>query len=356
MEDARLTNRKKQILRAIVDAHITYGEPVGSKYLSQQTSLTCSSATIRNEMADLEQMGYLIQPHTSAGRVPSEQAYRYYVDALVEQYSTTKDEIREINEKLRYKLGEMDALLEEVSRLAASFTDYTGVAFKSGAGNARISRFDSVYLSQKEFLLVMVFGENNVKAKPVRLSFSITEAELRRFTEAINMYLVNQTAESISVSVIMKLEGLMGSVGGMVHPAVKVIYETMSEMDTADIRIDGVNKLLQYPEYSDVDKLRGLLGMFEEKEKLLDVLEEKTSATDKDMHIYIGKESDSDAMSNTTMIFKNVNVGGKKFSLGVIGPRRMNYTKVISMINSLAVGIDRIFNEDAPALPPADEE
>lgn len=345
MEDSRLSARKKQILKAIVDAHINHGEPVGSKYLSQEAMISYSPATIRNEMAELEEMGYLVQPHTSAGRIPSELGYRFYVDALVRQYSETRTEIDEINERLRYKLTEMDEILAEASRLAASFTDYTGIAFKSGSGNVRVSKFDSVYLSPKDFLLVMMFAGDTVKAKPIHLSFSISEEDLKRFTEAANMYLVNIVCDDISMPVIVRLEALMGAAGAMVHPAVKVIYETMSELDTADVRLDGINKLLQYPEYSDTKKLGNLLGVLEEKDKLLDVINSHTTDTD-GINVYIGTENDSDAMSNTTLIFKNVNVGGKRVAVGVIGPKRMNYSKVIGMINQLASGIDRIFGDD----------
>lgn len=349
MEDSRLSARKKQILKAIVDAHINHGEPVGSKYLSQEAMISYSPATIRNEMAELEEMGYLVQPHTSAGRIPSELGYRFYVDALVRQYSETRTEIDEINERLRYKLTEMDEILAEASRLAASFTDYTGIAFKSGSGNVRVSKFDSVYLSPKDFLLVMMFAGDTVKAKPIHLSFSISEEDLKRFTEAANMYLVNTVCDDINMPVIVRLEALMGAAGAMVHPAVKVIYETMSELDTADVRLDGINKLLQYPEYSDTKKLGNLLGVLEEKDKLLDVINSHTTDTD-GINVYIGTENDSDAMSNTTLIFKNVNVGGKRVAVGVIGPKRMNYSKVIGMINQLASGIDRIFGDDGHML------
>ena len=349
MEDSRLSARKKQILKAIVDAHINHGEPVGSKYLSTEAMISCSPATIRNEMAELEEMGYLVQPHTSAGRVPSELGYRYYVDALVRQYGETKTEIDEINEKLRYKLTEMDEILSEASRLAASFTDYTGIAFKAGAGNVRISKFDSVYLSPRDFLLVMLFAGDTVKAKPIHLSFSIDEDALKRFTEAANMYLVNTTSDNISMQVVLKLEALMGASGAMVHPAVKVILETMNELDTADVRLDGINRLLQYPEYANTEKLRGLLGMLEEKDKLLDVISAHTTSED-GINVYIGTENDSDVMSSTALIFKSVNVGGKKLAVGVIGPRRMNYSKVIGMINQLASGIDRIFGDDSRLL------
>ena len=352
MEDPRLTPRKMQILRAIVDAHISHGEPVGSKYLSQGTELTCSPATIRNEMAELESMGYLVQPHTSAGRVPSEMGYRLYVDALIRQYSEAKSEIEEINEKLRYKLTEMDQILSEASRLAASFTDYTGIAFKAGVAKVRVNRFNSVFLGPRDFLLVMSFDGDIVKSKTIHLGFSVTEETVSRFTEALNIYLVNLTGDEISMPVITRLEALMGASGAMVHPAVKVIYEAMNELDSADIKLDGITKLLQYPEYSDVSKLRNLLGVLEEKDKLMDVISSHSTGDD-GIHVYIGTENDSDIMSNTTLIFRNVTVGGSQLAVGVIGPKRMNYSKVIGMINQLASGIDRIFSEDrSGGLPP----
>ena len=349
MDDSRLTPRKMQILKAIVDAHIAGGEPVGSKYLSQDDNITCSPATIRNEMAELEEMGYLLQPHTSAGRVPSELAYRYYVDALVHQYSNTRAEIDEINDALRYKLGEMDEILSEVSRLAASFTDYTGIAFKPGVGKVRIVQFKSVLLSARDFLLIMTFEGDIIKTKNIHLPFTIGEDILRRFTEALNIYLVNLPSDSITMPTIMKLEAIMGSVGAIVHPTIKAIYETMNELDTADVKLDGITKLLQYPEYSDISDFRNLMGMLEEKDKFLDVISRETSDAN-DIHVYIGTESESDAMRNTALIFKKVNIGGKELAVGVIGPKRMNYSKVIEMLNGLASGIDRLFGE--AALPP----
>ena len=346
MDDKRLTPRKMQILKAIVDAHIAGGEPVGSKYLSMDDKISCSPATIRNEMAELEEMGYLVQPHTSAGRVPSELAYRYYVDALVHQYANTRAEIDEINETLRYKLTEMDEILEEVSRLASSFTDYTGIAFKPGVGKVRIVQFKSVLLSARDFLLVMTFEGDIVKTKTVHLSFNISEDVLRRFTEALNMYLINLPSDSITMPSIMRLEAIMGSAGGMVHPTVKAIYETMNELDTADVRLEGITKLLQYPEYSDISDFRNLMEMLEEKERFLDVISRET-ADESDINVYIGTENESDAMRNTALIFKKVNIGGKQFAVGVIGPKRMNYSKVIEMLNGLASGIDRIFSDAA---------
>ena len=244
----------------------------------------------------------------------------------------------------------MDEILSEVSRLAASFTDYTGIAFKSGTGQVRISKFDSVYISPRDFLIVMLFKGDIVKAKPIHLSFSISEDDLRRFTEALNIYLSNTASDGITMPIIVKLESVMGAAGAMVHPTIKVIYETMNELDTADVKLDGVTKLLQYPEYSDVAKFRDLMGVLEEKERLLDVISSKDASED-GINVYIGKDGD-DAMRDTTLIYRNVNVGGKRLAIGVIGPKRMNYSRVIGMINQLALAIDNTFG----ALPNGDDK
>ena len=345
MKKSELTPRKIEILRAIVDAHIAGGEPVGSKYLSGDVRINCSPATIRNEMAELEEMGYLVQPHTSAGRIPSELGYRLYVETLVKKYSDTKVELDEINARLRYKMTEMDEILGEISRLASSFTDYTGIAFKTESRKARVQRFDALRLSPKDFLLAMTFGAEAMKAKKIHLSFSVGDAELRRLVDALNLYMTNLTSDELSMPLIAKIEAIMGPCGAMVDIAVRAIYETMCEMDSAHIKVEGVNKLLKYPEYSDVGRLQGLIEMLEEKDKLLDVISSNASSDD-GINVFIGTENESDAMSNTTLIYKNVTVGGKKFAVGVIGPRRMNYSKVIDMIHRLAGGIDRMFRED----------
>ena len=178
----------------------------------------------------------------------------------------------------------------------------------------------------------------------VRSAVTVKEEELRRFTEALNLYLINLTSDEITMPIIIRIESIMGSVGAMVHQTIKIIYETMSELDTAEIKLEGVTKLLNYPEYSDVSRVRELLGMLEEKDKLLDVISAQSSTED-DLHVYIGDDS-GEIMSDTSMIFKTIHIGGKQLSVGVIGPKRMNYEKVIGMINQLATGLDRMFGDD----------
>ena len=342
--DHRLSDRKKKILQAIIEAHIADGGPVGSKYLSQDKQLSCSSATIRNEMAELEALGFLEQPHTSAGRVPSELGYRFYVDALLERYRMTQNEIEAINRTLNDKLHELDDILSDASRLASNLTNYTSIAVRPRPASVRVDRYESMYVDTRNFVLVMLFAGGAVKTKYVRLPFDSTPEELTLLTRLLNMRMVGLTSEAITISLICSLEREAGSAAPLVSPVLKSIYEAMSELDGGDVRVQGVNRLLEYPEYADVDRMKDMLGMFERKDALLDLI--STDADDDNVHIYIGSENTVDVMNNSTLVYRQIRRGGRVVgAIGVIGPRRMNYSKVIETLNQLADGIDNAIAE-----------
>jgi heat-inducible transcriptional repressor len=181
----------------------------------------------------------------------------------------------------------------------------------------------------------------------------VDEETVARLSGVLNFNLAGHTADEITLPMMMKLEAAMGADSRIVNPIVKSIYDVMNEIDNGELKVSGLGRLLQYPEYSDVSDFRNLLGVLEEKDKLLDVI--SSHSTDDDgIHVYIGTENESDGMKNTTLIFKNINVGGKQLAVGVIGPKRMNYSKVIEMLNGLASGIDRVFGENA--LPPGKDD
>ncbi|MBO4283363.1 MAG: heat-inducible transcription repressor HrcA [Clostridia bacterium] len=344
-EELLLSDRKKKILKAIIDAHIAYGEPVGSKYLAQDAGLNCSSATIRNEMAELEAMGLLEQPHTSAGRVPSELGYRYYVNALLRHYRMTTDEIEQINRTLRQKVSEMDGILAEASRLASRITNYTGFSVKPRAVGRRVEKFEGVFRDPRNFVLVMLLDDGSVKTRNIRLSFSFGEEDTERLIAALNEQIAGASVEEISLPRIRELERRMGSVSAVVHPIVSAIYDTLTEDVGGDLQVEGVNRLLQYPEYSDVGELRSMMDLLETKEPLLDVI--STGRDSRDVNVYIGSENNVKVMSNSTLVFKTVRRDGRVVgAIGIIGPRRMDYAKVISTIDELAAGIDHLLKDD----------
>ena len=355
MTEKPLSERKKQILNAIVTAHIAYGEPVGSKLLADNRDLRCSSATIRNEMAELEAMGYLEQPHTSAGRVPSERGYRYYVDMLRERYEDTNETISHLNLAMQEKLTELDEILSEASRLASSLTNYTGIALKPRTSRTTVEKFEAVYLSERNFILVMVMTGGSVKTKNVHLAFAVEKSDIDKLMILFNRHLSHKTADKLTVSVICDIERDMGiTAAAVVSPLVKTVYEAMNEEDGGEVRVEGVNRLLQYPEYSDVGEFRNMLGMLEEKDRLLDIFDAGADSTD-DMSIYIGKENGVDVMKNSTLIYRTIRKNGEVIgAIGIIGPQRMDYSKVIETIDRLASGVDRMINDKTatPGLPP----
>lgn len=336
-----LSERKKQILKAIVNAHIEGGEPVGSKAILQAAGMNCSSATIRNEMAELEEMGYLEQPHASAGRVPSELGYRFYVDSLIEHYAMTTQEIAQINNLLRVKMGELDQILSAASHLASALTNYTGIAIQPRSGAISISKFEGIFLDPSHFILVAVSSTGTVKSKHIHTEFQLEEESVEKLTRVLNETLVNLTAEKITLPIIMDLETRMGAEGGMVGPVIKVIYDLLNELDSGEIRVSGIDQLLQYPEYSDTQQFRALLGALERKDDILNLV--SASGSEGDISVLIGSESSVKVMNNSALVFKPIVKNGRTLgAIGVLGPRRMDYARVLATLEGLSGNIENL--------------
>ena len=339
-----LSERKKQILKAIVEAHIDGGEPVGSKYILQNTLMSCSSATIRNEMAELEQMGYLVQPHTSAGRVPSELGYRFYVDSLVEQYAKTTHEVVKINQLLKAKMSEIDQILETASRLASSMTNYTGIAIKPKASSVTMAKYEIISIDSKHFAMVMITSSGALKTKKVATETEIPEGSLARLSELMNLLLCGASADMITLPIIMEMESEMGDAAFLVNPAVKCVWEVMSEIDGGELRYSGLNHLLKYPEFSDTQQLGRLLGTLENQDEILDLV---ADAEGDDISVFIGSESPVKVMNNSALVFKPIKKNGRTVGIiGVLGPRRMNYRQVLKTIDEIGGSIAVMFDEE----------
>lgn len=341
MEGHELSDRKKQILKAIVDAHIECGGPVGSKSILQNQQLNCSSATIRNEMAELEELGYLEQPHASSGRVPSELGYRFYVDSLLEHYAMTTGEIAQINKLLRIKMAELDQLLAAASNLASSLTNYTGIAIKPRLGSVSIAKYETIYLEPTHYILVAVASTGAVKTKHIRPEEPVSPAAVAKLAATLNLSLGGLSAEQITLPTIMEMEHRMGTDSGMVSQMVKVIYDLLRELDQGEMKISGINHLLQYPEYSDMGQFQELLGALEKKEDILDLVSQHESRDD--VSVLIGSESRVEVMSNSALVFKPIVKDGTTLgAIGVLGPRRMDYAKVLATLEGLSGNIENI--------------
>lgn len=348
MENGSLSERKKLILRAIVDAHISGGEPVGSKYLTQNKQIAYSSATIRNEMAELEALGYLEQPHTSAGRVPTEAGYRFYVDSLVDRYNFTAAEIQKLENSLRSRRAELDEILSTGMRLASAMTNYTALAVRPGHSTMSVSRFEIMRLDSRNLVLVMVLPDTSVKTRHVRSSFDISEEGVARLVSVLNARLCGLTADMITLPIIMGLEREMGEYDYLVSPVIKGIFEEVSASDHTEIQVEGINRLLSYPEYYDTDRLSELLTLFEHKDSLKKLIPAQPSG-EKGLQVYIGSENSVKIMDSSALVVKTVTEGGRPVgAIGIIGPKRMDYRRVISVLDRLSEGIGEVISSDAP--------
>ena len=342
-----LNERKKAILKAIVDAHIAGGEPVGSKFLTQNQQIGCSSATIRNEMAELEEMGYLEQPHTSAGRIPSELGYRFYVDSLIEEYDLTAKEIGELKSSLTQKQAELDHILNTAMQLASSMTNYTALAVKPKFHGFTVKKFSIVSVDEYDLVLVMVTATGETKTRNMRSDKEVPPEAASKMTDLLNTYLVGVRGSEIKFDIVLEMERRMGEYGFLVSPVVKTIHEALSAEGGGELMVEGVNRLLSYPEYSDTDKLQDMLSMFEKKDDLLDIIsDESESDASDEVRVFIGSENVVKTMDNSTLIFKPIMQDGKTVgAIGIIGPTRMDYSRVIAMINRLTDGISEIMND-----------
>ena len=349
-DGGELNDRKKMILKAIIEAHVKEGEPVGSKYLTQHKQIALSSATIRNEMAELESLGYLEQPHTSAGRVPSEYGYRFYVNSLMQKYRMSQQELLRMNALAKSRLAEIDRLLETATQLAAALTNYTSLAIKPKSGGAVIERFKTVLLGENHFILVMIDGGGNIKTAQIHTEMPVDQGLLDKLEFLLNTRIAGRRVEEITVSLVIDMEKSFAEGEGLIGPVVKQICETLGETDPGDLHMTGVNHLLEYPEYADAHEFKELLSVLEQKRDILKLVSDTPPEND-GPQVIIGSENGVEEMKNSTLVFQNIKVDGKVVGvIGILGPRRMDYSKVISTVEYIVENLSKLLNT-TPRLP-----
>ncbi len=331
-----LNERKKAILRSIVDAYIATGEPVGSKYLTTREEFSVSSATIRNEMSDLESMGYLEQPHTSAGRVPTAKGYRTYVENLMDRYYLALDEVEVLDEVITNKLAEVSTLMEEASHALGEVTNYTSFAFIGGSGS-EADRYETLYIGEHDFLLIMICKDGSVRSRQVRTQERIDESVIETAKNALNRCFCNITPEQVNLSTVIEFESAMGEHKSFSNVLLRVINEMFNSFDSEKVHIDGVTKLLSHPEFFNVAKVQSVLSMIEERKRFSELMKK---AVPGQTSIIFGEESQDIAPPGTGFVFHPISVGGKVVgAIGVIGPKRMDYKKVIASLDYFAEGL-----------------
>ncbi len=340
----RLDDRKWKIFNAIIKTYLETGEPVGSRTISKYADLNLSSATIRNEMADLEEMGLIIQPHTSAGRIPSDQGYRMYVDYLMEQ----KDkEVKEIQNMMIQKQDRMESVLKQVVKVLANNTNYATMISTPQYHRTKLKFIQLSIISETQLLAVIVTEGNIVKNKMLNFEHGLNNEMLLKLNILLNTGLNGLAIEEINLGLITKLKEQAGIHSDVVSRVLDAVAETIQMEDGVEIYTSGATNIFKYPELSDSSKASELISTFEEKKELASLVSESmTQTSDTGIQVYIGNEAPIQNMKDCSVVTATYELGsGIKGTIGIIGPKRMDYEKVVDSLKVLKNQLDNVFED-----------
>lgn len=338
----QLDDRKIKILQAIIRNYLETGEPVGSRTISKFTDLNLSSATIRNEMSDLEEMGYIIQPHTSAGRIPSDKGYRLYVDTMMED---KVQEIEDMRELLVQKADKIELLLKQVAKLLAVNTNYATMVSTPQYKHKKVRFIQLSEVDDNQLLVVVVIDGNLVKNKFLDIKESLDKEIILRLNIVLNTFLQGLDITEINISIIQKMKEQAGKYGELISNILDVIASAISEDDDLEIYTSGATNILKYPELSDTEKATELLYTFEEKKLLTELITDKLDGEEsRGIQVYIGDETPVKSMKDCSVVTATYEIEeGVYGKIGIVGPKRMDYEKVVSTLQTLMVQLDEIF-------------
>ena len=347
-----LTDRKKKVLRSIVDLYIRTAEPVGSKAIAELPDMNYSSATIRNEMAELTNMGYLEQPHTSAGRIPSPAGYRLYVDELMLDYRLSMDETKSINSAIEEKMQRVDRLVEKVAKLVSQATDLPAISVASRQGAATVKRFELIPSGGGNVILVIMLSNEEVVNKLIRLPLSVDDGDLKLLSALLNATLVDQYAEEISSGQMERIMNSAGSAAGLVPVILEFTLDTLRRQSTTNMAVAGRARLLQQPEYHDIQKAQRMLNTLDEDALgNLPAIMQNANGT----KVLVGPENITEELKDTSVVMTKFDIGdGLQGMIGVVGPTRMDYAKVTARLSYFAESLSKLFAKpEQPQLPEA---
>ena len=344
-----LTERKRKILYAIIRNYLETGEPVGSRTISKYTDLNLSSATIRNEMSDLEEMGYIIQPHTSAGRIPSDKGYRLYVNELVEEKTA---QVSTMNSLMIAKTNRMEEILKQVVRLLASLTNYTTMISAPSYRGNKVKFIQLSRLNARQLLNVVVIEGNVVKNHILDLDEEITEEQVLKLNLLLNTRLNGLTLADINLGLISNIKEEAGSHVQVVNDVLDTIADVIrAETDeNMEIYTSGANNIFRYPELADIERASMLINTIEEKSVLADFIkdsEQKEQSGETGIKVYIGEEGPVESMKDCSVVTATYELGdGLQGTIGIIGPKRMDYEKVMNNLKSFKVSLGQLFRDN----------
>ena len=346
-----LTDRKKKVLRSIVDLYIRTAEPVGSKAIAEMPDMNYSSATIRNEMADLTTLGYLEQPHTSAGRIPSAAGYRLYVDELMADYRLSMDETRSINSAIEEKMQRVDKMVERVARLVSQATDLPAISMASRHGQATVKRFDLIMAGAGSFILVVMLSTDEVVNKLIKLPLNVTDNDLKVLSALLNATMVELSIEEFTPGLMERVMRSAGDAASLVPVIVEFVTSTLRRQQDTNVAVAGHVRLLDQPEFRDVEKAQRMLTTLDEGTfSNLPAVMMNSSGT----QVLVGPENISNELKDTSVVMTKFDIGdGMQGMIGVVGPTRMDYAKVTARLSYFAESLSKMFAKPEQAQLPA---
>ena len=333
-----LDERKMKILQAIIRNYLETGEPVGSRTISKYTDLNLSSATIRNEMADLEELGYIVQPHTSAGRIPSDKGYRLYVDHMMEEKEREVEELREL---LLEREDKMDHLLKQVAKVLAQNTNYATMISAPQIHRSKVKFIQLSRVDINQLLAVMI--KNNI----LSVEDALDDETLLKLNILLNTYLNGLSLEEINLSMITAMKQQAGIHSSIVGNVIDAVAEAIKADEDLEIYTSGANNILKYPELADNQKASELINTFEEKQLLNELVVDRLSdENNTGIQIYIGDETPVKTMKDCSVVTATYELEeGMKGTIGIIGPKRMDYDKVVGTLKTLMHQLDELYNK-----------
>ncbi len=340
-----LDERKKKILQAVIRNYLETGEPVGSRTISKYTDLNLSSATIRNEMADLEEMGYILQPHTSAGRIPSDKGYRLYVDTMMEE---KERKVEEMEEMLLKRQDKMETLLKQVAKVLAQNTQYASMISVPQNRGAKLKFIQLSRVDARQLLAVVVTEGNVIKNNIIRVEEELNDETLLKLNILLNTHLTGLTIGEINLAMIAYMKQQAGIHGDIIGEVLDAVATSIHEEEDLEIYTSGTNNIFRYPELADHRKASELINTFEEKQLLTELLQDPGQGSDgTGIQVYIGEESSVQSMRDCSIVTATYELGGgMKGTIGIVGPKRMDYEKVVGTLRTIQSQLDEMYRDD----------
>ena len=342
----QMDERKWIILKAIIKTYLETGEPVGSRTISKVIDLNISSATIRNEMSDLEEMGYIVQPHTSAGRIPSDAGYRLYVDRMMEE----KDhEVTELKELMIQRQDRMETMMKQVVRYLAANTNYATMITGPRYHHTRLKFIQLSIVDEKQILAVIVTETNVVKNKIIHMEHNLDQETILKLNVLLNTSLNGLTIEQINLGTIAALKEESGIHSEVISSVLDIVAEAISQEDEVEIYTSGATNFFKYPELSDSEKASELISTFEEKHPLAQLMSDEPDSSDGEhgIQVYIGQETPLENMKDCSVVTASYDLGGGMYGrIGIVGPKRMDYDRVVSILKRLTTQLDEIYSRE----------